>query len=141
MKYLQPSFTVGGASDSYSEGHERTFGQRTATKGRWVYRHNAATGQVEAVEVSAEYVPEVRTQVVMDRHYENVCATDGTDIGSRRRHSEYMRRNNLAMADDFKGTWEKATRERESYYQGKHDREARRDTIARALFNSRGKKK
>jgi predicted nucleic acid-binding Zn ribbon protein len=54
-----------------------------------------------------------------DRYYDGLRATDGTDISSRSKHREYMRRNGLTTADDFKGTWEKAAKEREAYRQGK----------------------
>jgi hypothetical protein len=72
--------------------------------------------------------------IVMDRHYENMAATDGTDIGSRRKHREYMKRHNLAIADDFKETWAKAAKEREKVYTGEHDRKGRREDIERAWY-------
>lgn len=50
-----------------------------------------------------------------DRHYDGMRATDGSDISSRRKHREYMKRNNLTTTDDFKDTWAKAQQEREAY--------------------------
>lgn len=72
--------------------------------------------------------------VMVDRFYENVRATDGTDIGSRRKHRDYMRAHNLTTADDFKGTWEKAASEREAIRAGQHDKRERREAIERALY-------
>lgn len=47
-----------------------------------------------------------------DRHYDGLVATDGTLINSRSKHREYMKRNGLTIADDYKGEWAKAERER-----------------------------
>lgn len=104
------------------------------TRRTYAYRKNPETGQVESYEVGADYVPaEARPPVYTDRYMEGVRATDGTDIGSRAKRAEYMRRHNLADADDFKGTWARAATEREAFYSGKHDTQARREAIARAL--------
>ena len=73
--------------------------------------------------------------ILMDRFYENTCATDGTDIGSRRKHREYMKRNNLTIASDFTETWSQANREREAIRKGEHDRKERREQIERALHH------
>lgn len=47
-----------------------------------------------------------------DRHYDGMRATDGTDISSRTKHREYMKRNGLTTSDDFTGAWQKAEKER-----------------------------
>jgi len=49
---------------------------------------------------------------VSDRHYDGLRATDGTDISSRAKHREYMRRNNLTTIDDFTQTWANAAKAR-----------------------------
>jgi hypothetical protein len=72
--------------------------------------------------------------VMVDRFYENTKATDGTDIGSRAKHREYMKRNNLAPADDFSGVWANAAKEREKIQTGQIDQRERRDLIGRALY-------
>lgn len=90
-------------------------------------------GNLAPVEVSTDYEPPARLQISMDRHYENTSATDGTDIGSRRKHQEYMKRNGLTLADDFKGTWAKAAQEREAFFKGETDKGGRREAVARAL--------
>lgn len=76
----------------------------------------------------------LHASIVMDRFYENTCATDGTDIGSRRKHREYMKRHNLAIADDFKGEWAKAAKEREDFFKTGGDHKERREQLARALY-------
>lgn len=68
----------------------------------------------EPMERYFEVVPALalHNALASDRHYEGMRATDGTDIGSRAKHREYMRRNNLTTVDDFKETWAKSARER-----------------------------
>lgn len=56
-----------------------------------------------------------------DRHYEGLVAPDGTDIGSRTKHREYMRRHGLTTADDFKGVWQSAEKERKARLSGAAD--------------------
>ena len=46
-----------------------------------------------------------------DRSYEGLKATDGTDISSRTKHREYMRRHGLTTADDYTETWKRAEKE------------------------------
>jgi len=73
----------------------------------------------ELIEVTADYQPPTRNDTGAlwgDRHYDGLQATDGTDISSRTKHREYMRRNGLTTVDDYKETWAKAQKERESYY-------------------------
>lgn len=76
----------------------------------------------EMIEVTADFVPPARESAKNrgalwnDRHYDGVQATDGTDISTRKKHREYMKRHGLATADDFKDTWAKANKAREQYY-------------------------
>lgn len=63
-----------------------------------------------------------------DRHYEGLRAPDGTDISSRTKHREYMKRTGLTTVDDFKGVWQKAAKEREEFFSGKTvDKELRKE--------------
>jgi len=64
-------------------------------------------------------------------------AHDGTVIDSKRKHREYMKRHNLATMDDFNGDWERKKQQREAVFTGKHDREARREAILRAIEQRR----
>jgi hypothetical protein len=87
------------------------------------------------VEVPTDYEQPVRQDGSLwnDRHYENMQATDGTDISSRSKHREYMKRNGLTTADDFKGEWAKAAKNRADYYQGKGGGAVSRDDVGRAI--------
>lgn len=61
-------------------------------------------------------------------------ATDGTRLDTRKRHRDYMKENNLTIAEDFKGTWEKAAESRERMSRGDFDHHNRREAIARAAY-------
>lgn len=85
---------------------------------------------LELVEISDDYTPDVRGEarnrgvLWNDREYEGLRATDGTDISSRTKQREYMKRHGLTTADDFSSSWAKAKEARERYYQrgGSFDR-------------------
>ena len=66
-------------------------------------------------------------------------AHDGTVIDSRKKHREYMQRHNVTTMDDYTGTWQKAQREREAFYTGKHPgvREDIKRDVIRAIENPR----
>jgi len=70
-----------------------------------------------------------------DRLYSDspFAATDGTIIDSRKKHREYMKRNGLTTVDDFKHSWDDASRQREKFYKEGCDREERKQEIARAI--------
>lgn len=92
----------------------------------------------EMIEVTPDFVPPPRESAKNrgalwnDRHYDGVKATDGTDISTRKKHRDYMKRNNLATVDDFSQTWAKSQKERESYYtQGGS---IKRSDIERAMY-------
>jgi hypothetical protein len=73
----------------------------------------------DLIEVSADYEPEPHRAdglLYNDRSYDGLRATDGTDISSRSKHREYMKRNGLTTMDDFKGVWDKARQERDQFY-------------------------
>jgi hypothetical protein len=57
-------------------------------------------------------------------------ATDGTDISSRAKHREYMRRNNLTTAGDFTDHW-KTHHRNEELKDNRRRRETIEQTIAR----------
>lgn len=62
-----------------------------------------------------------------DRHYDGLRAPDGTDISSRTKHREYMKRTGLTTVDDFKGVWDRAAKERADFYSGTPDKELREE--------------
>jgi hypothetical protein len=68
--------------------------------------------------------------IMVDRFYENTKATDGTDIGSRAKHREYMKRNNLTTIDDFSDEW----RSRRKAEVERSDQRERRDILARETY-------
>jgi hypothetical protein len=141
MKYEQPSFNVGGASGSYDEGYDRTFGKREPVKGkRWVYRTNEE-GKVEVIEVSSDYEAyDARQPVFTDRYMEGVSTVDGVDISSRTKRREYMKSEGLVDADDFKNTWAKAKDEREKFFRGEKKDPRLKEAIRRAFEQPRRRK-
>lgn len=66
------------------------------------YRYNEATKELEEIDLETPIAPRVELQT--GSHYDGLRATDGTPIDTRQRHREYMRRNGVAVADDFRGT-------------------------------------
>lgn len=110
---------------------------------RYVYRRNPDTGQVESVEVGEDYVQpdSERVPVTTDRYMEGIRATDGTDISSRQKRNEWMKRNNFVDVSDCQGMWAKAAKEREAISQGKHDKAARREAIGRAIHQLEQRRK
>lgn len=83
---------------------------------RWVWDNELK----ELVEVSVDRGPSTDSRLSAlwgDRHYDGLQATDGTDISTRKKHREYMKRHGLTTADDFKGDWDRAKKEREHYMQ------------------------
>lgn len=69
-----------------------------------------------------------------DRHYDGMRAPDGTDISTRTKHREYMKRNNLTTVDDFKNTWKSAENERTALRQGTfQDKELRNELTKQVL--------
>lgn len=94
----------------------------------------------ELIEVTADYVAPARESAKNngalwnDRHYDGVRATDGTDISTRSKHRDYMKRNNLTTVDDFKSTWANAQKQRENFYtQGGS---IKRQDIERAIYQT-----
>ena len=73
----------------------------------------------ELIEVTSDHQAPLRNDAGVlwgDRHYDGLKATDGSDISTRTKHRDYMRANNVTMADDFKDTWAKAREQRERLY-------------------------
>jgi hypothetical protein len=121
-------------SREFSAGFDRIFKKREANKGgRWVY-DPAAKKLVPASEyraATALYAP-----ILMDRFYENLAATDGTDIGSRRKHRAYMKEKGLTTADDYTQTWKRQAEERAALSAGvmTNDARERREEVSRAWY-------
>ena len=122
-------------SREFSEGFDRIFKKREAQKGgRWIY-DTTQKRLVPANQYRAERA--LDAPIMMDRFYENLAATDGTDIGSRRKHRAYMKEKGWTTADDFTQTWAKDAEKRQAFMQGSDTPEGRRDRredISRALY-------
>lgn len=109
-------------------------------KRRYVYRPNPETGRVESVEVTPDFQShEERAPVYTDLYLDGMRATDGTDIGSRAKRRQYMQARGLADASDYTETWAKAEQQRAAFFSpdAKHDTQARRESIARAIERHR----
>lgn len=105
------------------------------TRRRFVYRLNSETGQVESHEVGTDYAPQdVRVPVATDLYMSGVRATDGTDISSRAKRKEWMKRNDLVDVSDCTGMWAKAEKARAEVFQGRNDTSARREEVQRAIY-------
>lgn len=91
------------------------------------------------IEVSDDYVSLRDVDVIGDRHYDGLRATDGTDISTRKKHREYMKQNDLTTADDFTEVWNRAAERRAAYYTGKNGAVSRED-IARAIHQLENRK-
>jgi hypothetical protein len=71
--------------------------------------------------------------IIGDRHYDGLQATDGTDISTRAKHREYMKKNNLATIDDFQGKFKAEAKKRAEYFQSGKGGATRREDVARAI--------
>lgn len=103
------------------------------TRRRWVYTEGGRP-LPEPYEVADDYQPPVRVEIAAGALYDGQRALDGTDVSTRRRFNEYMRRNGYALADDFKGEWAKAAQSREDFRAGRRKDPTLRDAIGRAAY-------
>lgn len=71
-----------------------------------------------------------------DRHYDGLRATDGTDISTRTKHRQYMRERGLTTADDFKGTWAQADKERKALRDGTFRDKELRESITQQVMTA-----
>jgi hypothetical protein len=102
---------------------------------KYVYKpgHPKATqfGFVKITDIDQEpSFNALNAPIMMDRFYENTAATDGVDIGSRRKHREYMKQRGLAPSGDFSKDWyakQKRTQELET-------NKERREDVSRATY-------
>jgi hypothetical protein len=115
-------------TQEFSEGYERTFGDRKPQRGRWVW--DAAQGKLVSADEYQAPERAVDAPILSGRFYENTSTTDGVDIGSRQKHRAYMRDRGLAPADDFSpGYYERVRKQAQDEH-----RKERRETIARRLY-------
>jgi hypothetical protein len=117
------------ATDEYREAHQRIFGDRPVQRGLWIYDE----AQQKLVRAEDYVPPEHATNapIMVDRFYENTKSTDGIDIGSRRKHRQYMKDRGLAPADDFSpGFYARMQAEKK-----REQKASRRDVVARAVYS------
>lgn len=102
---------------------------------RFVYRE-VSPGVVKSFEVGQDFTgADRRAQTVTEELvYGGLRATDGADISSRKKHREYKHVNGYADADDYKGQWDKAAKERADFYITGGDHKGRREAIERAMY-------
>jgi hypothetical protein len=101
----------------YEDGFKRTFGDKKPQRGRWVM-HPVTHKLVPADEYVRPSDKALHAPIITDRFYEGTHAVDAekTDIGSRRKRREYMKRNGLIDADDVGPSYQarvRAERQRE----------------------------
>jgi hypothetical protein len=79
------------------------------------YKYDAKTKKV--VEITPQQIKRKNSDRALwnDTHYDGARTTDGKDIGSRKKHRQYMKDNNLTTSDDYKNEWKAAAKEREHY--------------------------
>lgn len=87
----------------------------------------------QLVEIDSDWRPTPRTELMTGNCYDDARTVEGVDISSRRKRNEYMKQNNLADFDDFKGTWERSRKEREAFFKNAPDKK-RREDVGRAIY-------
>ena len=115
-------------TEEFREGYERTFGDRKAQRGRWVWDE----AQQKLVSVDEYQPPEraVDAPILSGRFYEGMKTVEGEDIGSRRKHQAYMAEHGLAPGSDYSPGWYENRR-------AEMKREAdkkRRETVERVVY-------
>lgn len=98
-------------------------------KRRYVYDERLK----KLVEITDDWAPTPRVELMTGSCYDDARTVEGADISSRRKRNEYMRRNSLADADDFKGEWSKAEQRRTDIRTAARD-PRRRDEVGRAIY-------
>lgn len=74
--------------------------------------------------------------IVGDSHYDGIRSPiDNADISSRKKRREYMKLHGLADYDDFKGTWDKAEKERTAVRSGHFQTKERTEAINKAWYD------
>jgi hypothetical protein len=106
---------------------------------KWYYRpgHPKAddlgfVNAIDLTEIPQDPPRAMDAPIMSGRFYENTKATDGTDIGSRSRYRDYLKRTGYTNSSDYPPEYmEKKKREREL-----SDHKERREVIAKAFWQS-----
>jgi hypothetical protein len=118
---------------AFDDGWERMEHRDDGRRGRFVWDpvQQRLVRPSERVEERAVDAP-----ILSGRFYENTKALDGSDIGSRAKHRDYMRAHGLAPADDFSPGWYEGERKKAAD-QAKRER---REVIERAFYEIANKR-
>lgn len=65
--------------------------------------------------------------IMGDQYYDGLQASDGTDISTRSKHREYMKRTGLVTFDDYAQTFAKEQERRDAYHSGERGTVSRKD--------------
>lgn len=97
----------------------------------------------EPIEVGEDYEDPtgLRLAPFTDLYMDGARATDGADIGSRAKRRAYMQAHGVTDASDYTQAWAKKRAEREAMASGKHDTQARREALGRALYEKQRSKR
>lgn len=125
----------------YEDNHSRIFGDRKPTRGRWVYTDGGKPLE-EPEQVGGEWVDPGRQAPRRSEEevYGKVQATDGTDISSRTKRREYMKRHGVTDASDYSPAWWDKTqkqRKERALGQDRQSREHRREVMRAAFERTR----
>lgn len=113
------------------------------TRRTWVYTEGGRP-LPEPYESTGEEQPVVRVEIAAGALYDGQRALDGTDVSSRSKFNEYLRRTGCTVASDFTQHWADAAKKREAYFSGKARNPQLREAIGRAAYQlemKRGKRK
>lgn len=130
-------------SKAFEDGYDRIFGKdRKPERGSFVF-----DPEQQKFVPAGEYRPPERAldaPIMAGRFYENTVSTEGEDLGSRRRHAEYMRRHGVAMLSDYTHHLEKKREERVRFLnEGNNtdaDRKQRREDVGRTIYELQQRK-
>jgi hypothetical protein len=104
----------------FDEGFDRTFGERKPHRGRFRYDPE----RKECVPLDADWDDAPRSTGDLGKfQYDNLRATDGTDISSRTKRREYMKANGYADPTDFAPDHAEKVRAQREREQDKQTRE------------------
>lgn len=65
--------------------------------------------------------------VMGDQFYDGQRAPDGSDVSTRTKHREYLKRSGLVTFDDYKETFAKEQSRRDAYHSGERGTVSRKD--------------
>ncbi len=124
----------------FDEGYERIFGTKKPVRGKFVYT-SGGEPLAEPVQIDGDWSDAPRQPLRVDVSYMDGLQTqDGVDISSKRRRREYMHTRGVTDMSDFKDTWAKAEKERETFRRGETVDKGHREALGRAAYELSKKK-